>query len=277
MAFFRFDDIKHDRMTPNLSSGSGPIIEGDFMYFCKINKAAGTGSELHYHPNELLIFVLEGKVNGVVGKDRRIIPAGTFVHVPPYARHSMKATEDGPCSYLYVKDQTWTVVGVAADEAPPEAAISVAEINRQFDAGEVEDRKGTNVAGEGEHSQAIVEGLGDCVYPIMPSLDEPPRDARRVFRVEGERLSFEFADLNPGHAITEYRSAHEKFIYVISGNMEATIDGDTRSLGAGDIVQIRKGATARLTVGDSAPVRYAAVESLPFLEARVDPANKAAG
>ena len=33
----------------------------------------------------------------------------------------MKATEDEDLSYLYIKDQTWTVVGIAADEAavPP--------------------------------------------------------------------------------------------------------------------------------------------------------------
>ena len=65
------------------------------MYFCLIHKAAGTGSELHYHPNELLIFPVRGKINAIVGRDRRIVSAGTFVHAPAYARHSMKATEDG--------------------------------------------------------------------------------------------------------------------------------------------------------------------------------------
>ena len=35
--------------------------------------------------------------------------------VAAYARHSMKATEDGDCSYLYIKDKTWTVVGLAEE------------------------------------------------------------------------------------------------------------------------------------------------------------------
>jgi quercetin dioxygenase-like cupin family protein len=276
MAFFRFDDIKHDRMTPNLSSGSGPIIEGDYIYFCNVLKDAGTGSELHYHPNELLIFVLEGKINAVVGKDRRIVTPGTLIHVPPNARHSMRATEDGRLSYLYLKDRTWTVVGIAADEAPPEEALSLEEINRQYDEGEVEDRKNKGVGGEGEGSQAIVEGLGDCYYPLIEPLDEPPRMASRIFRVEGGRLAFEFADLSPGRAIAEYESAHEKFIYLLAGTMEASVNGETRRLGAGDIVQIRKGAVARMTSGGIGPIRYAAVESLPYLEDRVEE-SRAAG
>ncbi|MBT5373711.1 MAG: cupin domain-containing protein [Rhodospirillaceae bacterium] len=270
MTFFRFDGLEKGRMTPNLSSAEGPIIEGDYMYFCNVFKETGTGSELHYHPNELLIFPLEGKINAIVGKDRRIVEPGTFVHVPAYARHSMKATEDGPLSYLYIKDQTWSVVGVAADEAPPEEAISIEEINRQFEEGEVEDRKNQNVGPDSDESQAIIEGLGDCYYPILGSFDEPPRGARRIFRIEGERLAFEFADLSPGYMIDEYESAHEKFIYMMCGRMEATIGGETRNIGAGDIVQIGRGTTTKMTTGNDQPVRYAAVESLPFLEEKVD-------
>lgn len=270
MTFFRFDGMERDRMTPNLSSAEGPIIEGDYMYFCNVFKETGTGSELHYHPNELLIFPLEGKINAVVGKDRRIVEPGTFIHVPAFARHSMKATEDGPLSYLYIKDQTWTVVGVAADEAPPEEAISVEEINRQYEEGSVEDRKNKNVGAEGDDSQAIIEGLGNCYYPILGSLDEAPRLARRQIRIEGERLAFEFSDLTPGYTVPEYESAHEKFIYLMAGRMQATVDGETNNLGPGDIVQIRKGAAAKMITGNEQPVRYAAVESLPFLESKVD-------
>ena len=113
MPFHRFENIESNFLTPHLSSARGPVIEGRYMYFCLVHKTAGTGSELHYHPNELLIFPVRGKLNAIVGKDRRIAPVGTFVHAPAYARHSMRATEDGDCSYLYIKDKTWTVVGRA--------------------------------------------------------------------------------------------------------------------------------------------------------------------
>ena len=93
MSFYRFEDFERNYLTPNLSSGEGPVIEGKYMYFCNVFKEPGTGSELHYHPNELLIFPLYGILNAIVGKDRRIVRPGTFVHAPAFARHSMKATE----------------------------------------------------------------------------------------------------------------------------------------------------------------------------------------
>ena len=138
------------------------------------------------------------------------------------------------------------------------------------DDGEVEDRKNKDVGLDGEESQAIIDGLGNCYYPILESLDDPVCSARRINRFEGERLTFEFADLTPGYTIDEYVSSHEKFIYILNGRMETTIDGETRNIGAGDIVQIKKDATAEMVAGNDAPVRYAAVESLPFLEAKVD-------
>ena len=95
MPFYRFEDFESNFLTPHLSTGKAPVIEGKYLYFCLLHKTAGTGSELHYPPNELLIFPVRGKIKAIVGKDRRIVPVGTFVHAPAYARHSMKATEDG--------------------------------------------------------------------------------------------------------------------------------------------------------------------------------------
>ena len=37
----------------------------------------------------------------------------------------MKATEDGDCQYLYIKDKTWTVVGLAENEGVLEPETSL--------------------------------------------------------------------------------------------------------------------------------------------------------
>ena len=81
MSFYRFDEMKGKYLTPRLSSAHGPIIEGDYIYFCLNCKEPGTGSVVHYHPNELFIFPLVGKIDALVGKDRRIIRPGTFIHM----------------------------------------------------------------------------------------------------------------------------------------------------------------------------------------------------
>jgi quercetin dioxygenase-like cupin family protein len=263
MTFHRFEDYEKHYLTPDLSTGLAPVIEGKYMYYCMISKEAGTGSELHYHPNELLIFPVKGKLNALVGKDRRVVEPGMFVHVPAYARHSMKATEEGPVHYLYIKDQTWTVVGLAEDEAVPDKAMSVDEINEAVDSG-----KGrTRATGK---SEAIIEGLNNSFYPILNSLDDAPASARRTIRVDGERLSFTFTEVPPGERDEISDSPHEEFTYMLSGRMSAEVDGEQKEIGPGDIVEVPRGGNCSLIAGNEAPVRHVTISSMPFLEKIID-------
>lgn len=264
MPFYRFEDIESNYLTPHLSTGKAPVIDGKYMYFCLLHKNAGTGSELHYHPNELLIFPIRGKINAIVGKDRRIVRPGTFVHAPAYARHSMKAAEDGHCQYLYIKDKTWTVVGLAEDEGVPDKAMTVDEVNRKYGVGERD--KHQNTKGK---SQAIVEGLNVCFYPVIDSLEAPQRSARHIDWIEGERLAFGFCEVPGGYDEPEMRSPHEMFVYVLSGQLAARTGGKLKSVGSGDIIYVPRGESYRLQV-ESPFARYAIVCSTPFLEKKID-------
>ena len=78
MPYYRFEDMEQLRTNPHLSSGKGAIVTGTYMTLRNNNKEAGTGSQLHYHPNELMVYPISGKINAVVGKDHRIVEAGTF-------------------------------------------------------------------------------------------------------------------------------------------------------------------------------------------------------
>jgi quercetin dioxygenase-like cupin family protein len=262
--FYRFENLESNYLTPHLSTGMAPVIDGRYMYFCLLHKNAGTGSDLHYHPNELLIFPLRGRINAIVGKDRRIVAPGTFVHAPAYVRHSMKATEEGHCQYLYIKDKTWTVVGLAEDEAVPERAMSIAEVNSRYQVGEREKHR----KAEGR-SQAIVEGVPDCYYPILDRLDAPPRSSRAVNWIEGERLAFGFFEVPSGYDEPEREAEREIFVYVVSGELKATVNGEARTCGTGDIIYVPRGERYRLAVA-SPHARYALVCSTPFLERRID-------
>lgn len=264
MSFHRFEDIESHYLTPHLSTGKAPVIDGQYMYFCLLHKNAGTGSELHYHPNELLIFPLRGKINAIVGKDRRIVSPGTFVHAPAYARHSMRATEDGHCQYLYIKDKTWTVVGLAEDEAVPEKAMTVEEVNRRYKVGERDKHKGAS-----GKSQAVVDGLDICFYPIIESLDAPRRSARHVDWVEGERLAFGFFEVPGGYDEPQATAQREMFVYTLNGRLEAKSGDQTKTVGTGDIVYIPRGSAYRLQV-QSPFARYVLVCSTPYLEQRID-------
>jgi len=262
--FHRFENIESHYLTPHLSTGTAPVIDGRYMYFCLLHKNAGTGSELHYHPNELLIFPLRGKINAIVGKDRRIVAPGTFVHAPAYARHSMKATEDGHCQYLYIKDKTWTVVGLAENEAVPEKAMTVEEVNRRYKVGERDKHQGA----QGK-SQVIVEGLDICFYPIIESLDAPRRSSRHASWIEGERLAFGYFEVPGGYDEPQATAQREMFVYILSGKLLASVAGRSRPVGADDIIEVSRGSSYRLQV-QSPFARYVLVCSTPYLEQRID-------
>ena len=83
MPYYRFENMEQICTNPHLSTGNGAIVDGQYITLRNNNKETGTGSQLHYHPNELLIFLIVGKLNAVVGKDQRIMHPGTFIHVPP--------------------------------------------------------------------------------------------------------------------------------------------------------------------------------------------------
>jgi quercetin dioxygenase-like cupin family protein len=264
MPFRRFENIESNFLTPHLSSARGPVIEGKYMYFCLVHKTAGTGSELHYHPNELLIFPVRGKLNAIVGKDRRIAPTGMFVHAPAYARHSMKATEDGDCSYLYIKDKTWTVVGLAEDEAVPDKAMTVAEVNKKYNVGD----RDKHQKAQGQ-SQAVIEGVKICYYPVIDAFDAPAVSARRATWIEGERLAFGYCEAPAGSSDAESKAAHETFIYVLHGELAAQCNGENKSLQAGGILQVGVGDSYQVKV-QSPFARYVIVHSTPYLENLID-------
>ncbi len=275
MPFHRFESIEAQYLVPDLSTSRGPVIEGDYIWFCLVTKPAGTGSELHYHPNELLIFPTSGKLNAVVGKDRRIVGPGTFVHAPAFARHSMRAAEDADLEYLYIKDKTWTVVGLAVDERVPEKALSIEEINAlHAQGGAALGQRGAEATRHRERgpSQVIIDGIDDCYHDIIAGFDAPASSSRRETWNHGQRMSFAFVDAPPDpdaslDAATP--SPHETFAIVLRGTAQVQLGDERRTLASGDVVHARRGEPFSLAAAPGG-ARYALVRSTPWLERRID-------
>jgi quercetin dioxygenase-like cupin family protein len=268
LSFHRFEEIEDRLITAHLSSAEGPMIEGKYVYFCLNKKKAGTGSELHYHPNELLIFVVRGRVNAVVGRDHRIAETGTFIVVPPNVRHSMRATVDDDCAYLYIKDRTWTVVGVGADEGLPERPLTTdesEEILRSGGAG------GPKVKSAGV-SQAIVDNVPNCFYPLTQNLQGTYRYGSHIEWIEGERMAFGYLELGRSLAGS---GEGEQFYYVCDGTLDARVDGEAKEIRAGDIVHVPRGASYDLAVKDGGKARVVGVKASLYLMERVDRAGAA--
>lgn len=269
MPFYRFEEISDVvYMTPRLSTGHGPVIEGQYMNYCLNCKDAGTGSQIHYHPNELLIFPLKGCINSLVGRDRRVVKPGTFIHIPPCGRHQMLATEDGPLSYIYVKDKTWSVVGVGADEELPERAQTLEEVTKEYKNAEWEAGKGKTKKAEGK-SSVIIDGLGNCYYPILNQFDDPISSGNRQYYINGKYLDFCFGEYLSGTSLFWDKSSHEVFIYVIYGSMDVTLEGEQKNVQRDDIIHIEKGATFKMSVSDKEYVRCVSISSTDLLEKKL--------
>ena len=242
MSIYKFENLKSVKLTPHLSSGTSPIIEGKYVYYCLNQKEAGTGSELHYHPNELLIFALKGKINAVVAKERKIVDPGTFILIPPNVRHSMKATEDGPCAYLYIKDCTWTVVGISADEELPDKAMTVEEANKKFEKGEIKDRKNQGAKSDSskDNKSIIIEGVPNCYYKILDNLNQSYSAGNQITLVNGERMNFKFYEISKKYNEKKDKSDHENFFYVLDGECKFEVGDKTHTADKGSIVKVEK-------------------------------------
>ncbi len=269
MPFHRFENLQSQKITAHLSSAEGPVIEGSHLYFGLNQKKAGTGSELHYHPNELLVFVVKGKINAVVGKDRRVAGTGTFVLIPPNVRHSIRATEDGDCAYLYIKDRTWTVVGIGANEAAPERPLTMKESEEIARTGKSPQVPQSTV----NSAQMIIEGVPDCYYPLSIGLDAPIGYGRKIEWIEGERGAFGFFEVPGDFEEASPRSEHEQFFYICSGKVDAEVGGEKKQTGPGDIIQVPRGSGYRLSVHAGAPARFVVVRATNYLEQRLDAAK----
>jgi quercetin dioxygenase-like cupin family protein len=262
MTFYRFEKLKSFHFNPHLSSVTGPIIEGDYMYFRRVKKPGRGKSTLHYHPNEFMAFMLEGKINAVVGSGRRVAGPGTLVHIPSNVQHQFKSNED--VSFLYIKDRTWTMIGAAADEALPEKAKSATEVARDVKAGRYPGGRK-----DPAKSQAIVDGVGNCFYPMIDGLDAPAASGHCERWLEGSNIAFGFMESPSKHTMGEDKASHELFAYLISGTLDAFAGKEQRRMRPGDVMHAKRGMRYGWEVRGRQPARLALVRSTTKLEAEV--------
>lgn len=264
MPFYRFEKLKTHHFNPHLSATTGPIIEGEYMFFRRVRKPVGGKTTLHYHPNEFMAFLLEGRFNCVVGEGRRTVRPGTLVHIPSNAQHCFSPQED--IKYLYVKDRTWTMIGQAADEALPDKARSVVAVAKDIAAGKYPGGKK-----EPGKSKALVKGVGDCFHALTDGLDGARKRSAHCERwVEGANLAFGFAESPGGYTVAAKKAPHELFAYVMSGALDARVGGRKQKMGPGDVIHVPRGSEYGWSVRGRGPARYAMVRSTTRLEEEVD-------
>ena len=178
----------------------------------------------------------------------------------------MTATEDGPLNYLYIKDKTWTIVGLSIEEALPDHATSLEEATAEFE------KAGWSV-GQGEikkdsgRASARIEGLGNCYYPIIDAFDAPPSSGDRSYTFEGERMVFGFTEIVKAPDTHTKESVHEEFIYLLGGSLHAEVDEEREEVLAGGIIHVPIGSHYRISTDGTTCARFVSVASTAKLEA----------
>ena len=101
---------------------------------------------------------------------------------------------------------------------------------------------------------------------MIERLDAPAASGHCERWVEGTYIAFGFVESPPGYVATVPKAAHEQFVYVIRGSLEAEVGNENRRCEAGGVIQIPKGQPYQFKVMGNDTARYAAVRSTSKLE-----------
>lgn len=73
---------------------TAPIYRGEKVEIQKGNYHKGEGPKRHSHPEEQIVYVLEGRVKVFVGDEDFEVRAGEGYHIPPNTQHCIEVIDD---------------------------------------------------------------------------------------------------------------------------------------------------------------------------------------
>ena len=111
---FELASVNHIMGGPDYSTANGACVEGDRMIVALMRMPAGTGAELHSHPNEQWIYVLEGTFDCEISGQHYLAEAGSVVYVPADSMHKGRATPEADVLFFTCKDASHGLHGVRA-------------------------------------------------------------------------------------------------------------------------------------------------------------------
>jgi quercetin dioxygenase-like cupin family protein len=115
---FDFGKVNQIMGGPGYSPVFGGCVEGERMIVALMRAPAGKMGDLHLHPNEQWIYVLEGKLDFRTDGQKHIVEAGGLMYIPAEQVHQAGATADADAVFFTCKDATHSLHGRRADGKP---------------------------------------------------------------------------------------------------------------------------------------------------------------
>ena len=93
MGLVIFDEGDAENLVAGYSTGRGPVLRSEQAELTRITFEAGNGAEMHVHPEEQILYVLEGVFDCTVGDDTYEVRAGQASFHPSNIPHRAIARE----------------------------------------------------------------------------------------------------------------------------------------------------------------------------------------
>ena len=110
MAFYKWEDLQSELITPKYSTSFGPTIHGEKVEIGLLTFPANTEAKPHAHPNEQFMIVLKGRAKWIVGDEEKLLGPGEVVYNPPNVEHAIEVLGED-LQVINVKDivKGWSV------------------------------------------------------------------------------------------------------------------------------------------------------------------------
>lgn len=94
MGLITFDPENADNLIAgDYSTGRGQVLRSERMELTRISFDAGKGAEMHQHPEEQVVYLLEGVLDVTVGEERYEVQPGQASYHPSNVPHRAVARE----------------------------------------------------------------------------------------------------------------------------------------------------------------------------------------
>jgi quercetin dioxygenase-like cupin family protein len=94
MGFQRFDELPKEYVTPQHSRAYGELLTGQSIEVGRLRFKKGQGATPHQHPQEQIMYVIEGRLQVTLDGETAELGPGEAFHATPMVLHNVTALED---------------------------------------------------------------------------------------------------------------------------------------------------------------------------------------
>ena len=109
---FEMEKLDPFKLGPTYTDARGTAAKGDRMTVGLVRLPAGAVTELHHHPNEQWMYIIQGTWHAEIEGKMYLAKAGSAVYIPSNLPHGGYAGPDSDLVFFTCKDNSWGIQGI---------------------------------------------------------------------------------------------------------------------------------------------------------------------